>query len=227
MKDIRTHEELTAVTQDGQVIGSIVVRGTQIHSLGKIKRITGSLGLSESTLTDLGELEIIEGDFWTSNNIVALRLTSLGNLKHVSGDVTLRYSPIQSLGQLEEVGGRLSLRDTPITSLRPLKIVRGHLFLPVRFKQAKELNQIKVIGSIRFWKDSEEPRTVIQDSSSGEIITSNKLVPWDFDFEKNPLYPCCSQAYHKSEEIRNFYLFFRSSVLKGEQVFIDGYDNYA
>mgnify|MGYP006142196183 CR=1 FL=1 len=227
MKDIRTYQELEAVVQDGQVNESIVIRGGQIQSLGKVRKIAGSLGLSESSLSDLGELEIIEGNFWTSNHAVALRLQSLGNLKHVSGDVTLRYSNIKSLGHLEEVEGRLSLRDTPITSLGLLKTVHENLFLPQRFRDSEELSQIEVRGTIKFWKDSLETRPIIQDNSMGEILSSQKPPRWDFDQGKGHLYQCCSQIYHKSQEIKDFYLYFRDNILNNKQVFIDGNDNYA
>ena len=67
--------------------------------------------------------EVFVGDLDLSN----LPITSLGNLKEVTGRLNLENTKITSLGNLREVN-YLDLQNTPITSLGNLKEV-NYLFL--------------------------------------------------------------------------------------------------
>ena len=220
-KDIRTYDELAEVTADCEVQCSIIIRGSRIQSLGEIKKINGSLGLSDSNISSLGELECINGQFWISSHSVHLPLTTLGKLKYINGYASLRYSNIESLGELTEVQGKLSLRDTPIHTLGKLKIVQGSLFLPKRFKGSKELESIEVSNKIRFWADSNLSKPIAQNLNVVKTISERPAPKWDFEYIKS-----ISQLNRQSSAVKEFYSYFRELVLKGHKVELNGYDNY-
>jgi hypothetical protein len=76
------------------------LKNTSIKSLGKLKRVGGSLDLSYSQIEDLGDLEEVGWDLRLKNTPIK----SLGKLKRVGGSLDLSYSQIEDLGDLEEVG---------------------------------------------------------------------------------------------------------------------------
>jgi len=98
---------------------SLDLRNTIIKSLGKLKRVGGSLNLSGSQIEDLGDLEEVRFNLYLQNTPIK----SLGKLKRVGGDLNLLGSQIEDLGDLEEVRFNLYLQNTPIKSLGKLKRV--------------------------------------------------------------------------------------------------------
>ena len=99
-------------------------------------KISGDLGLYNSQIESLGNLESVGGSLYLDNS----QIESLGNLKSVGGILALEDTPIESLGNLESVGGSLFLRRTPIESLGNLESVGGDLDLrwtPISKKYTK------------------------------------------------------------------------------------------
>lgn len=121
----------------------------KVLSLKKVKAINGNLSIDSDDLLDLGELELINGNFWLSN---CKSLKSLNNLIEINGEANLRYSSIENLGELTLVHGKLSLRDTNVISLNNLQFVGGELFLPKRLEKIS-LSKITIKGKIRYWND--------------------------------------------------------------------------
>ena len=78
---------------------SLDLRNTIIKSLGKLKRVGGSLNLSGSQIEDLGDLEEVRFNLYLQNTPIK----SLGKLKRVGVDLNLLGSQIENLGDLEEV----------------------------------------------------------------------------------------------------------------------------
>ena len=134
----------------------------KVISLKKIKVINGNLSIDSNDLSDLGELELINGDFWLSN---CENLKSLNNLYEVKGEANLRYSSIESLGKLTNVCGKFSLRDTKILNLDSLKYVGGELFLPKRL-EGISLSDITIVGKIRYWNDKNTSNISILNSDN-------------------------------------------------------------
>ena len=111
-KDIFTQDDLTRLIKSGTINKDIIIRGDYLQVLNGVEKVKGCLGISDSSLKSLGDLKEITGDFWMSSHTVFSRLTSLGKLEKIGGEVSLRYSNIIDLGALREVGGKFSLRDT-------------------------------------------------------------------------------------------------------------------
>ncbi len=81
--------------------------------------------LWNTKLTSLGKLRSVGGDL----DLEDTRITSLGKLQRVGGSLDLENARITSLSKLQGVGGDLYLQGTRITSLGKLKSVGGGLHL--------------------------------------------------------------------------------------------------
>jgi hypothetical protein len=161
--DIYLQTDLDIVTKAKAINQSIIFRGRQLTTLIGVEQINGSLGISDSILETLGDLKIITEEFWISSNNVSSKLTSLGSLIEIGGDLILRYSNITDLGSLQKVGGKLSLRDTPIENLGNLNFVGGDLFLPKRLENKLEISHIEVKGKIRYWNDNKAKKSTTKE----------------------------------------------------------------
>lgn len=140
---------MSRLDTDGHLHQDVRIRGS-FKSLGEVKKIYGHLNLDNETLQDLGELTYLKSHFWL--HLENSKLTTLGNLERVGGDLILNGSNIEELGKLQRVGGKVNLRDTNILNLGSLRYVGGDLFLPNRLKGV-DLNNIEIKGKVRFWKD--------------------------------------------------------------------------
>jgi len=130
--DVYSSQKLDLIIdKNGIVNNSLVIRGTGIQNLGRLKKVKGDLGIICDSLTSLSSLNFVEGDFWISS---AKNLQTLGSLEKVKGDVYIGKSEITDLGNLSEVGGKLSLRRTKINDISKLRKV-AHLDLPEEFKE--------------------------------------------------------------------------------------------
>jgi hypothetical protein len=219
MMDIYTENQLLEIINNGVINDDIVIHGEGVQKLNGIKTIVGTLGISDSNLKSLGDLVEIKGDFWLNSYSVYSYLTTLGKLKKVNGDITLRYSNIEGLGDLEYVGGKLSLRDTPIKNLGKLKYVGGDLFLPERFRD--KVN-IEVKGKIRYWNDVHFAR-VLKPTEELSLAQYEDNVPfWSM------MYVTSHQAIRLGDNNqRRFYKEFKKRFLEGEFLDIKGNSNYA
>lgn len=91
-------------------------------------KIHGNLSLPRSQylkITSLGNLISVKGDLFLYES----KIESLGSLALVGGDLDLALSKIKSLGDLISVGGHLTLGHTNIESLGDLISVGGDLIL--------------------------------------------------------------------------------------------------
>jgi hypothetical protein len=91
--------------------GNLGLVETKIESLGNLQSIGGNLNLRNSDIKSLGNLCSVGGYL----NLFGTKIESLGNLQSVGGNLNLQYSEIKSLGNLQSVGGGLYLRDNPLS----------------------------------------------------------------------------------------------------------------
>lgn len=154
--NIYDNEKLKSLIDSNNVINcDICIRQSnskdKVLSLKNVKAINGNLSIDSDDLIDLGELELINGNFWLST---CKNLKSLNNLIEINGEANLRYSSIEYLGELTHVHGKLSLRDTNITNLNNLQFVGGELFLPKRLEKTS-ISKIIIKGKVRYWNDKD------------------------------------------------------------------------
>ena len=107
--------------------GNLYLCKTNVRSLdsplGTLRSVGGSVDLSKSNITSLGELESVGGNLCLDGND---SIKSLGNLKHVGGNLFIFGLNITTLGNLEHVGGVINLGRTNLTSLGKLdQVGRG------------------------------------------------------------------------------------------------------
>lgn len=182
--DISSILELKNITQSNIIDTDIIIRGEIIKSLGDVEKITGFLGISDANIKNLGNLKIVEKDFWISSYSVSSELSSLNKLEFVGGDIGLRYSKIKDLGNLKKVGGRLSLRDTEIESLSNLAYVGGDLFLPKRIEKKIDLSKVKVEGKVRFWNDNKKKKEIISKEKRNAHIENIQNLKNNKDYKR-------------------------------------------
>jgi len=152
------------------------LENTPIKSLGKLKRVGGSLNLSYSQIEDLGDLEEV-GEYLDLRNtpIKSLRklkrvgrslylvgrslyfsdfqIEDLGDLEEVGEYLDLKNTPIKSLGKLKRVGKDLDLSDSQIEDLGDLEEVGEYLDL--RNTPIKSLRKLKRVGRSLYLFDSQ------------------------------------------------------------------------
>ncbi len=168
---------------DGNIKQDIAIRGDEIKSLGSLKKVYGTLGIDSLSLQDLGQLEYIQNDLWILKS--SSNLNSLGQLKTVGGDVSIRYSKIMNLGNLERIEGRFSLRDTEVQDLGLLKYVGGNLLLPNRFKDVN-IDFVEVKGKMKFWRNEGTNTPIVKPIRRVKIDLGHWIVfltiPFKFSF---------------------------------------------
>jgi len=220
--DIFSKADLSKITKSRTVNKDIIVRGEHLNVLKGIEKINGSLGISDSSLENLGELKEITGDFWMSSNTVYSRLTSLGKLEFVGGDLNLRYSNINDLGALKKVEGKISLRDTAIEDLNDLTFVGGNLFLPKRLQNKLDLSRITINGNVRYWNDSKTPKNIIPKEELN-LVTYSKGVPnWQHQYVYS-----VKELENANYEQLQFYKIYKQKFKKGIFLDLEGNDNYS
>ena len=90
-EDIFFKEDLINIMDEkGYVHHDITIRENRITTLGKLKKVYGTLGIDSVSLVDLGELNYVKQDFWIQTTTKNLK--SLFKLERVGGNVSLRYS---------------------------------------------------------------------------------------------------------------------------------------
>jgi len=95
---------------DGYYIdGHIDIKNSDIKKFDHLVRVKGHLKANGSKIEDLGKLRRVDGTLTLSNT---KNLKSLGNLEYVGFELDLKYSNIESLGHLNQVGRDLDLRFT-------------------------------------------------------------------------------------------------------------------
>jgi len=135
----------------GKIPGSITIREEHsIESLGNIEEINGDLGLISTSIKSLGKLRKVTGSFWIAQSTPS-NLTDLGNLETVEKDLSLKGSPIRTLNKLRSVGGTLNLRKTDILSLGDLEFVGNHIYLPKTKKNVFDLSKLKISGKVKYF----------------------------------------------------------------------------
>jgi hypothetical protein len=220
--DIFISKDLKDQTVSKVINRDIIIRGQYLKKIEGVEKIFGSLGISDSTLESLGDLNEITGDFWTSFYTVQSPLKSLNSLEKIGGDASFRYSNLEDLGRLKSVGGKLSLRDTSITNLGNLQFVGGDLYLPKRLKDSINLSNINVGGKIQFWNDSKN-KSKITDKVTLGLIESKVEIPY---WEHKYIFSVNDLTSANAEQVK-FYHFYKDSFNKGIFLNINGNDNYA
>ncbi len=220
--EIFTIYELDKITKTNVINSDIIIKGNEIKSLGKIKRINGTLGLNDSIIENLGCLKFVKYNFFITSHATYSNLKSLDNLEFVGNDLILRYSNIEDLGSLKKVGGNLSLRDTKIKNLCSLEFVGGNLFLPKSIEKDLDLSKVTVKGKIKFWNDS---------NTIENIFSKNELDFYDFQKQvpswNNKYIYSYSDILDANPEQINFFNDFKILFLEGKYIDLKGNDNYS
>lgn len=102
------------------VEGDLILLQSDIKSLRDLIFVTGSLGMAQSKISDLGKLKYV-GEYFSVASTSHIR--SLGNLSRVGKSVVLKNSEVTDLGDLQYVGGALNLTYTWITDFGNLQYV--------------------------------------------------------------------------------------------------------
>ena len=218
---IETHEELKRYINELGIIKSpIEIRGLHITKLIGIKRITQHFTLADTEIEDLGDLEIIEGDFRIWNIRNKLKLNSLNPLKFIRGSLNLRYTKLHSLGCLNHIGGDLNLRDTIITDLSSILKIGGNLHLPKKNKTIIDISHIEIGGKVKYWNDS---KNILPDNPSIDNLTNSEIeIPhWKFQYIIS-----CEQVQSEDDDIQGFYEYFKKSFFEGKYIDVCGETNY-
>lgn len=220
--DILTQTDIERFIKNGTIKRDIIVRGEHLTVLNGVERINGFLGISDSSLQSLGNLKEITGDLWISSRTVFSRLTSLGELEKIGGEVSLRYSNIIDLGALKEVGGKFSLRDTAIENLGRLTYVGGDLFLPKRLKDKIDLSKVTVKGKVRYWNDSNTKKSIVPKEELGLVTYPNGVPSWQHKY----IYSA-RELENANYEQQQFYKAYKQHFKNGEFIDLVGNDNYS
>lgn len=232
-KDIYTYDQLNSLIKDGVITESFWVNNTSVNKLQGVKEIRiGQSGIVHfKNLTEIGDLEYIDGEFSFWGNISNLR-----NLKYVGG--TLRYgAPIKSLGKLVEVGGDLRPTTNELEDLGDLRKVGGtadfrgmvhlkqlgtlkevgeNLNLVKALKGKYDLANVNVKGRIIYW--SMAPKYYQE-----ETLLKDKPPPaWEY------VEPYAFENYlvQPNEPQKEFYEYFKKNFNLGIYVDVGGMRNY-
>lgn len=220
--DIHSESDFAAVINNGVVRCNVVIRNDSIRNIIDVKVIHGSLGISECSITTLGSIEKIDGDFWTSNQFVLNNLQDTGQLIEVGGNCSLRHSRIKSLGRLECVGGTLNLRDTPIQDLGNLKKIAGNLLLPKESKNKLNLDKIEIEGKVTFWKSEKDNQVFFNQGQEMFAYHTVEIVDWPHFY----IYSLADLSNANAEQ-KEFYIKFKNAFNDGIYFDIKGNYNYA
>jgi len=129
-----------------------------IKSLGKLVSVNGDLNMGGYVIGDLGDLKRVEGSLFLSDSYINSK--SLNNLEYVGENCDLFQCEVKSLGKLKYVGGTLCLAYSNVSSLGELKYVGGDLEIygnNIKNNYSKEeiRSMVDIQGSI-ITKDPEE-----------------------------------------------------------------------
>lgn len=220
--NIYTISDLNKLVVSGTIHGNIIIRGEQMIELNGIEKIIGSLGISCSTLTSIGEIREVTGDLWISTYSCTSQITNLGKLESVGGNCRLRYSNIKNLGCLSKVGGDLILRDSPIENFGTLNFVGGNLFLPKRIQNELDVSKISIQGTLRFWNDDKTRKNDTIEKLFVLKTFSGEVPQWNHQY----IYSINDLAEATNSQ-KQFYNIFKYEFKKGNYLDLKGYYNYS
>lgn len=219
--NIDTYDELVEyIDEKGVIKTPLEIRGLHINKLIGITKTTQHFTLADTEIEDLGNLEIIEGDFRIWNIRNKLKLQSLNPLKVVKGSVNLRYTKLPSLGYLNHIGGDLNLRDTNITDLSNILKIGGNLHLLKKNKPVIDISHIEIGGKVKYWNES---KNIIPVNSTINNLTNSEIEIPHWKFQHVVSY---EQVHHEEKDIQEFYQYFKKSFF--DEIYIDvrGETNY-
>lgn len=124
-----------------------------LKDLGDIKRIKGSLGLSECSIKSLGKLKRIDGGMWIAQETEPCDLEDLGELEHVGKDLNLKNTNVTRLNKLKHVGGNLVLRDLKVEDFGSLEYVGGNILLSEDYRNVFDFKNIEIKGKVKYFKN--------------------------------------------------------------------------
>lgn len=220
--NIYTISYLNKLVVSRTIHGDIIIRGEQIIELNGIEKIIGSLGISCSTLTSIGEIREVTGDLWISTYSCTSQILNLGKLESVGGNCRLRYSNIQKLGCLSKVGGDLNLRDSPIENFENLKYVGGNLFLPKRIQNELDVSKISIQGKLRFWNDDKARKKNTVEKLFDLKPYSDEVPQWNHKY----IYSI-NDLEDTTNSQKQFYNIYKYEFKKGNYLDLKGYYNYS
>ena len=95
------------------------LRNSAVTNLGNLEYIDGNLFLSDSQVINLGNLKTVKGSVEFANS----KLENTGKLKNIKGSANFGYSSIKNIDSIEYIDGNAWFGDSKITELKNLKII--------------------------------------------------------------------------------------------------------
>lgn len=133
--------------------------GIEIQTLGNIEFIDGDLSIFKSAVQDLGKLREVSGDLLVCGDAKLTPnhsgIDSLSPLEKVHGGVMIR-GDVRSLGTLKYVGQNLSLRSSKVIDLGNLEFVGKNVLISKYNESHYDFSKVKIGGKIRRYNDKVE-----------------------------------------------------------------------
>ena len=223
--NITTYEELESLTKSSNVIyDSVAIRGQYIRILERLEKVVGDFGTVDSVLESFGSLKEVTCNIFISVHHMYPALSEdLGNLEVIGGNAYLRDLPdLLSLGGLRRVEGNLSLRNTTITDLGQLEFVGGNVSLSKRMEGKIDFSKVQIVGKIKYFNDLTSRLDNIKKPKSNLAKSELEVPYW------RHMYAVSSDMLliSATEEQKNFYEYFKENFVKGKFLDLLGNTNY-
>lgn len=133
--------------------------GIEITTLGNIELVDGDLRIFASAVQDMGNLKVVNGDLLICGDAKLTPnhsgIDSLSPLEKVQGGVMIR-GDVRSLGTLKYVGQNLSLRSSKVIDLGELAFVGKNVLISKYHESQYDFSKIKIGGKIMRYNDKVE-----------------------------------------------------------------------
>lgn len=214
--EINNTEELNMLNKDYLDDVYFTISEGAITTIKNISKINGSLYISNSNFQDFGDIEEINGSLEVSSN--CKKITSLGLITKINGDLKLRFSTIKSLSNLMVVNGNVNLKDSNIIDLGYLTDVNGFMYLSKHMKTKLNFENIKVAKQIKFYteyKSTEKESTLL-------IKSPKTIIPWESGYIFN-----YEEINNANNDQKTFYQYFKKTFLDQNYINIENNNSYA
>lgn len=135
-----------------------------------VKEISGDADFTNSKLTNLGNLEKIGGNVYFGNS----NIRSIGQLKEIDGDACFSYSWIRDLEKLDRIGGNALFNNSIVADLGRLKEIEGHALFSN--SEVKDLGRLDKIGGNAIFSNSEVDNLGRLKKINGHAVFTNSKI---------------------------------------------------
>jgi hypothetical protein len=215
-KELNTIDDLKYLEIDYTDQTYFTITEGSITTIKNVRKINGSLSISNPYFQDFGDIQEIEGSLEVSSK--CKKLTSLGQISKINGDLNLRFSSIETLSKLKIVNGNINLKDSKILDLGELSVVNGFLLLSKQMKSRFSFDNIKVTKQIKFYSEYQSPLKEIV----GLLKSDKNIIPWDPGYIYS--YDELNRANKAQQE---FYQYFKEQFLSNKFIDLESNNSYA